>query len=50
MPTLRKRRSTAAPHVDADDAIGGDSAANTNTSDGNGGGQLQLQAGGKIQN
>ena len=46
MPTLRKRRSTAAPHADADDAIGDDSAANSNASDGNGGGQLLLQAGG----
>ena len=47
MPTLRKRRSTAAPHADADDAIGGDSAANTSASDGNDGSQLLLlQAGG----
>ena len=46
MPTLRKRRSTAAPHADVDDAIGGDSAANSNASDGNGGSQLLLQAGG----
>ena len=40
MPTLRKRRSTAAAHADAD-------AANTSAGDGNGGGQLLLQAGGE---
>ena len=37
MPTLRKRRSTAAAHADADDA------AIANAGDGNGGGQLLLQ-------
>ena len=43
MPTLRKRRSTAAALADADA-----DAANTNASDGNGGGgQLLLQAGGE---
>lgn len=44
MPTLRKRRSTAA-HADADDIVGDDSAASTNAGDGNGGGQILLQAG-----
>ena len=44
MPTLRKRRSTAAAHADADaDA----DAANASAGDGNGGGQLLLQAGGE---